>query len=203
MSSPDPRARATLAPVLAALAGVGPAPVVLIDGPSGAGKSTLADLLAAAWPGEPKPQLVRLDDIYPGWQGLNAAIDHLTDRVLAPRAAGRPAAWQRYDWANARPAEWHPVDPARPLIVEGCGSLAAAHLPFSRTRIWLSADDGIRKRRALDRDGELFRSHWDEWQTEWEAYLGRDDPERGATVRLSGTPEKPFARTTHKPVTRG
>lgn len=192
-----------LAPVLAALAGTGPAPVVLIDGPSGAGKSTLADLLAAAWLGEPKPQLVRLDDIYPGWHGLDAAIDHLTNRVLAPRDLGRPAAWQRYDWESERPAEWHPVDPARPLIVEGCGALAAEHLRFSRTRIWLSADDGIRKRRALDRDGELFRSHWDEWQAEWEAYLGRDDPERGATIRLSGTPENPFLQAAHKPVARG
>jgi uridine kinase len=201
LSSPDPgeRSAALLAPVLVALSGAGPAPVVLIDGPSGAGKSTLADLLAAAWPGEPKPQLARLDDIYPGWHGLDAAIDHLTSHVLAPRAAGRPAAWRRYDWESARPAEWHPVDPARPLIVEGCGALATPHRPFSRTRIWLSADDGIRKRRALERDGELFRAHWDEWQGEWEAYLGREDPERGATIRLSGTPEDPFPPATPQP----
>ncbi|WP_241981277.1 AAA family ATPase [Cryobacterium algoritolerans] len=194
MSSPDPAARpsALLGPILAALAGAGPTPVVLIDGPSGAGKSTLADRLAAAWPsGGPKPELVRLDDIYPGWQGLDAAIEHLTRHVLAPRADGLPAAWQRYDWANARAAEWHPVDPAHPLIVEGCGALAAAHLRFSEIRIWLRADDGVRKRRALARDGDLFRSHWDEWQHEWETYLGRDDPERGATIRLSGTTENP------------
>ncbi|WP_241986575.1 ATP-binding protein [Cryobacterium fucosi] len=191
MSSPDPAGRPStlLGPVLAALAGAGSAPVVLIDGPSGAGKSTLADRLVADWPGEPKPVLVRLDDIYPGWQGLAAGIDHLTRHVLAPRAGGLPAAWQRYDWANTRAAEWHPVDPARPLIVEGCGALAAAHRPFSEIRIWLAADDGIRKRRALARDGDVFRSHWDEWQDEWEAYLGRDDPERAATIRLSGTTE--------------
>ncbi|TFB92858.1 ATP-binding protein [Cryobacterium sp. HLT2-28] len=181
---------ALLAPILAALAGAGPTPVVLIDGPSGAGKSTLADRLAAAWPGE-EPVLVRLDDIYPGWQGLDAAVEHLTRQVLTPRADGLPAAWQRYDWANARAAEWHPVDPACPLIVEGCGALAAAHLPFSEIRVWLAADDGVRKKRALARDGDMFRSHWDEWQHEWEAYLGRDDPEHGATIRLSGTTEIP------------
>ena len=177
--------------VIASMAGAGPAPVVLIDGPSGAGKSTLADRIAAAWPDGQTPVLVRLDDIYPGWQGLDGAISHLTRHVLAPRAAGRPAAWQRYDWASGTVAEWHPVDPARPLIVEGCGALAAEHLPFSEIRIWLAADDGIRKQRALARDGDLFRSHWDEWQEEWEAYLGREDPEHAATIRLNGGDSSP------------
>jgi hypothetical protein len=196
LSSPDPdvadpdlpdRQRMLLDPVLRALAGAGPTPVVLIDGPSGAGKSTLADALVHAWPGRVEPTLVRLDDIYPGWQGLDAAVTHLRAHVLAPRQAGLAAAWQRYDWERGAPAEWHPVDRARPLIVEGCGTLAAAHLPLSDVRVWLAADDRIRKQRALARDGEAFRSHWDQWDLEWETYRAREHPERQATVRLSGT----------------
>lgn len=174
-------------PVLRAVAGAGPAPVVLIDGPSGAGKSTLADLLLAQWPGESPPTLVRLDDIYPGWDGLDAAIEHLATRVLLPRHRGQPAAWQRYDWATGSPAEWHLVDADRALIVEGCGTLAGAHVPLSDIRIWLAADERLRKRRALARDGEAFRSHWDQWQAEWEAYQSRETPERSATIRLSAT----------------
>ncbi|MBC7441282.1 MAG: ATP-binding protein [Ramlibacter sp.] len=177
-----------LAPILAALVSVGPAPVVLIDGPSGAGKSTLADALAQAWPGPVRPTLVRLDDIYPGWNGLDAAVAQLTDHVLGPRRRGTPAAWQRYDWVRGQPAEWHPVERGRPLIVEGCGALAAAHHPLSDIRVWLDADDRLRKERALARDGEAFRSHWDQWQSEWETYRNRERPERQATIRLSAAP---------------
>ncbi|WP_233194179.1 ATP-binding protein [Cryobacterium sp. M25] len=181
--------RMLLAPVLRDLAAAGVAPVVLIDGPSGAGKSTLADALVVAWPGPLRPTLVRLDDIYPGWQGLDAAVMHLGEQVLTPRRLGRPAAWRRYDWERRESAEWHPVDPARPLIVEGCGTLAAAHAPLSDIRVWLAADDRIRKQRALARDGELFRSHWDQWEAGWDAYREREAPERQATIRLAGTPD--------------
>lgn len=183
-----------VAPIVAALLllddrlnGAGGAPVVLIDGPSGAGKSTLADELVAGWPGPLRPTLVRLDDIYPGWQGLDAAIEHVTNHVLSPRHASSPAAWRRYDWALGEPTEWHPVDPEHPLIVEGCGALARANTGLSDIRIWLAADDRIRKRRALARDGETFGVHWDEWQAEWETYLLRESPERCATLRLVGT----------------
>ncbi|TFC95864.1 ATP-binding protein [Cryobacterium breve] len=176
-----------LAPVLRVLAGAGATPVVLIDGPSGAGKSTLADALVEAWPGALRPSLVRLDDIYPGWRGLDAAALHLAEHVLAPRALGRPAAWQRYDWARGEPAEWHPVPSARALIVEGCGTLAAAHAAQSDIRVWLGADGRIRKQRALARDGDVFRAHWDQWESDWEAYREREQPERQATVVLLGT----------------
>ena len=171
--------------VVRALAGAGPAPVVLIDGPSGAGKSTLADQLVAAWPGPRAPTLVRLDDIYPGWQGLDAAVRQVTRCLLVPRKAGLPAAWRRYDWDLGESAEWHPVDPAAPLIVEGCGALAAAHAPLSDIRVWLDADDDLRKARALARDGEVFAAHWDQWQAEWDAYRARENPERWATLRLA------------------
>ena len=177
-----------VAPVIRGLAAVGATPVVLIDGPSGAGKSTLADALVDAWPEPLRPTLVRLDDIYPGWQGLDAASLHLAEHVLVPRTLGLPAAWQRYDWSRGEPAEWCPVRADRPLIVEGCGTLAAAHTALSDVRVWLGADDRIRKQRALARDGELFRAHWDEWEADWEAYRVREQPERQATVLLVGTP---------------
>ncbi|MCU1408004.1 MAG: ATP-binding protein [Microbacteriaceae bacterium] len=158
--------------------------MVLIDGPSGAGKSTLADALVAGWPNTEHPQLVRLDDIYPGWNGLDAAAAHLTERVLRPRRNGDPAAWRRYDWSAGQPAEWNPVWPNRPLLVEGCGTLAAANAGLSDVRLWLDADDRVRKARALARDGETFGAHWDQWQDEWAAYCIRETPERWATIRL-------------------
>ena len=184
MSTPEILA----APVLRAVSGLGAGGVVLIDGPSGAGKSTLADVLLALWPAVGigvRPTLVRLDDIYPGWSGLDAAIKHLSEHVLAPRRAGGLAAWQRYDWERGEPAEWHPVDPGHPLIVEGCGALSSAHVGLSDIRVWLRADDALRKQRALARDGEMFRSHWDQWQSDWLAYRERETPERWATHTLT------------------
>ena len=172
-------------PVLQALTDAPALAVILIDGPSGAGKSTLADVLGRGWPGETTPTLVRLDDIYPGWGGLDAASEHLRRCVLEPRRQGRPAAWQRYDWTTGRRAEWTSVAADRPLIVEGCGSLAAAHEALGDVRVWLDAADGLRKQRALARDGEMFRTHWSQWQRDWERYCAREAPERRANIRLS------------------
>jgi hypothetical protein len=50
--------------------------------------------------------------------------------------------------------------------------------------VWLGADDDLRKQRALDRDGDAFRTHWDQWQQEWATYLEQGRPERRATVRV-------------------
>ena len=63
------------------------APLVLLDGPSGAGKSTLADALRAEWPGA-APVLVRLDDVYPGWHGLERAGDALARTLVRRRRRG-------------------------------------------------------------------------------------------------------------------
>lgn len=160
-----------------------PTLTVLVDGPSGAGKSRFADGLAAAWP---EAQLVRLDDVYPGWSGLDAASADIVADALAPRAAGEPAGWRRWDWAAYAPAEWHVLAPDRPLIVEGCGSLSRAAAPLSDLRVWLTADEGVRKRRAIERDAGGFDAHWDMWEGQWQAYVRREQPERSASIRVAG-----------------
>ena len=60
-------------------------PVVLIDGRSGAGKTSLARLLVARWPLTGRVQLVALDSLYPGWDGLDPGVEHRA------RADPRPA----------------------------------------------------------------------------------------------------------------
>jgi len=183
-AAPGAPGAAALAEVTDALGRLRHPLVVLIDGPSGAGKSTLADSLVDGWPGGPLPTLVRMDDIYPGWQGLAAAAAHVTAQLLTPLRHGQTGRWRRYDWNAGRAAEWHGVEPGRPLIVEGCGSLRPANVPLADVRIWLDADEGARKQRALARDGVVFAAHWDEWQRDWEAWCARESPERQATIRL-------------------
>lgn len=187
MCSPDP-----LATVVAAAAALAdPAPIVLIDGPSGAGKSTLATGLLQRWPGEQPPVLVRMDAIYPGWDGLDAASRHIVQELLAPlRSQGR-GRWRRYDWARAEPAEWHRIDRRHPLLIEGCGSLSRAAAPLADVRVWLRAEDRVRKRRALSRDRGAFDAHWDHWQAQFDAFVQRESPLELADLVLDGTGEHP------------
>lgn len=151
-------------------------PVVLVDGRSGSGKSQLATALAERWPGP--VTLVRLDDIYPGWNGLDAAAGHVHDHLLAD---ARPR-WQRHDWATGSASGWTAVDPALPLIVEGIGSLSRANSALATLRVWVELDDVTRKQRALARDGETYAPHWDSWAAQERAFIEREDPRALADV---------------------
>lgn len=162
---------------LAGLLDAAGATTVLIDGRSGAGKSTLADQLQQRWAGS---VVVRLDDIYPGWDGLAWAVDHVHTALLGPRATGRPARWRRWDWSSDSPAGWHTVDPGCRLIVEGVGALSGGNRALADLGIWLDAPDDLRKQRALQRDGDTFRPHWDRWAQQEEALITRDDPRSAA-----------------------
>lgn len=146
---------------------------ILIDGRSGSGKSTLADQLQLAWRSS---AIVRLDDIYPGWDGLAWAVDHVRTAVLEPRSAGGDGRWRRWDWATGAPAGWCTVGSAQRLIVEGAGALTAANRSHADLGIWVETPDAERKRRALLRDGELYRPHWDRWAAHEDEHIARYDP---------------------------
>ncbi|AYG05176.1 ATP-binding protein [Gryllotalpicola protaetiae] len=151
-------------------------PIVLIDGPSGAGKSTLADALASAWPADASPQLVRLDDLYPGWGGLAAGSHLVATELLGPLRATGAGRWRSWNWAAEHPADWHEVGADRPLIVEGCGALSQASARHADLRIWLTADDAVRKRRALARDRGAFDAHWDMWDAQFAEFVRTQHP---------------------------
>lgn len=178
-SSADPVARALteaadhLAPAL-----VG-ARVTLIDGRSGSGKTTLASVLASR---RPDVQVLALDSLYPGWDGLARGVDAVLHGVLEPLGRGEAGQWRRWDWAADRPAEAHTIDPGRPLLIEGSGVLTAQTAAWADVRVWLRSPAGSRKARALARDGEVYRAQWDRWAEQEEQHLRADDPERWATL---------------------
>ncbi|WP_396656863.1 hypothetical protein [Microbacterium sp.] len=155
--------------------------VVLIDGRSGAGKSTLARMLVDAWPVPERVQVVALDSLYPGWDGLEAGVALAWERILVPHAHGAQAEWRSWDWDAGVPGGLQVVDPARPLIVEGSGLLDARTAPLGDVRVWLESPTAPRRHRALARDGETYRPHWDRWAAQEEAHLARDDPRSLAT----------------------
>ncbi len=174
---------------LAAVATPDRRPIMLVDGGSGSGKSTLARLLVAQWaanrPGE-EVSLVRLDDIYPGWDGLEVAALQLIDDLLVPVAAGRPGRWRRWDWATGVPAEWHSVDPAAALVVEGSGALGRASRALATLGVWVELDAAERRRRAIARDGALYESNWDRWAEQEVRFAAREHPDRLADVVIDG-----------------
>lgn len=155
---------------------------VLIDGPSGAGKSTLTDALVAAWPDA--VSLVRMDNIYPGWGGLLDGSELVHTHLIGPRSRGADARWQRHDWVGDTAAEWHAVPSDRSLILEGCGALSRANAPLATLRVWLDADDAIRKRRALARDRGAFDVHWDEWDRQFARFVDTEHPAATADIVL-------------------
>lgn len=158
-------------------------PLVLIDGPSGAGKSLLADALHAAWPGTP-PALVRLDDVYPGWTGLERASGTLARTLVPPVRRGAVGRWRRWDWGRSRPGVLEHLQPGGPLIIEGCGAFAVGEGVRTAVRVWVDAPDALRKRRALDRDHGAYDPFWDLWERQWRRYVHRVSPECRADVRV-------------------
>lgn len=156
-----------------------PRATVLIDGRSGAGKSTLATQLGVL---RPESLIVRLDDIYPGWDGLDWASDHVRWQLLGPRSIGRSARWRQWDWSTGAPAGWHAVPGDRPLIVEGVGALTAATRRLATLAVWVEADDEVRRSRALARDGEAYIPHWRRWADHESAFITRHRPSTVADV---------------------
>ncbi len=161
----------------------GAAWVVGVDGRSGTGKTSLAEQLAHALSGDDAPvPVVHLDDLYPGWDGLAAAVPALVAGVLEPLSRGEDARWRRWDWAADAPGRWAEVAWAPTVVVEGVGATAAPCRPHLSATIWLEAPDDVRYARAIGRDGEGFAREWDRWAAQEVGYLDADRPAEHADV---------------------
>ncbi|APH44917.1 hypothetical protein BMW26_08050 [Microbacterium sp. 1.5R] len=156
-------------------------PVVLIDGRSGAGKTTLARMLVQRWPIAGRVQLVALDSIYPGWDGLSDGVERALNGILRPHGRGYLGEWRRWDWAKGAEAETHAVDPSLGVLIEGSGILTPATAAIADVRVWIESAETGRKARALARDGETYRPHWEQWARQESDHIARDDPRSLAT----------------------
>ena len=181
MSSSADAVHAVLS-LLASRPSAGSTRVVAVDGPSGSGKSTFADHLSAALDGAP---VVRMDDLYPGWDGLDDAVPRLLEWVLLPLSAGAPARYRRYDWDAGRYAEWHEVPTSDVVVVEGVASGARAGVPYVSLLVWVDAALDVRFERGMARDGEGYRPHWERWAAQEERHFAAEGTRARADVRVT------------------
>jgi hypothetical protein len=153
--------------------------VILIDGRSGSGKTALADAISSDYP---QYQVVRMDDLYRGWDGLEAASSLIPALLL-----GSPV--RTWDWAAGEASgPWLELDTGRPIMVEGCGALTRGSRMLADVGIWLDLDETTRKERALRREPD-FRPHWDDWARQEDAHIVAETPGFIADVAIFATPE--------------
>jgi uridine kinase len=171
ITAPNEAIAAALLVVNRAQTRCGTTKVVAVDGPSGAGKTDFAAALAECLP---SAQILHMDDLYPGWDGLAQAVTDVHDRVLGPLARGEQATYRRWDWHDDRYAEQISLPATGLLLVEGSGSGAKPGWRFVSALIWLEAGPDERFRRGIERDGDSYLPHWVQWAALEGALFTRD-----------------------------
>ena len=149
---------------------------VLIDGRSGSGKTELARALVEGWPGS---QLVRLDDLYPGWDGLDRGSVGVASILTTAR-------WRAWDWSAEAPGSWHQLDASFPIVIEGVGAISRSSRALADVAVWVDLDDATRKSRALHRDGDAYAPFWERWAAQEQRFLARENPRTLASMVVDG-----------------
>ncbi len=159
-------------------------PITLVDGRSGAGKTVFATALAK----ERDATLLSIDDVYPGWDGLDAGSWLVYRDVIDAISQGKPAGYRRFDWDSYEFAEWVDVSPAKPLIIEGCGAIRKESARCATETVWLEAPEEVRVSRAFKRDGEGYAALWKRWALQEERFLAEHhSADLAATLYYTGS----------------
>ncbi|MCC9173584.1 hypothetical protein [Arthrobacter sp. zg-Y179] len=162
--------------------------LIAVDGFSGAGKTTLATEIAAAMTRSGSVRLFHLEDVYPGWDGLESGMTYYREQILRPLAEGCSARWQAWDWDAGRYGNWQTIEPADVVVFEGVGAAHREARALLDTTVWVAGAETVRRRYALERDGGTYAPHWERWAAQERRWAADDDAASAAdlTVRLVG-----------------
>lgn len=161
--------------------------IVAAEGRPGAGKTTFGAALAA----ELGAVHVDLENLYPGWDGLEEGARLAAEELVIPAAAGDVAVVPQWDWVAMQPTEPLVLEPPEFLVVSGTGSGSLAAAPHLALVAWMELGDPERRRRALERDGEAFAPHWERWSAQVEAHLEHEGTQERADVVLDTSGPEP------------
>jgi uridine kinase len=180
----DEAADAVLELTLGRVPTLGGGRLVCVDGPAGSGKTTLADRLRRGSDRlDRRSTVVHMDDLYAGWSGL-AQVDAQLEGLLGPMAAGEPGRYRRFDWEAGTFAETVVVPPVPVLVLEGVGSGSARFEHLRTVLVWVEAPYDVRMSRGLERDGEAFAPHWEQWAQDEGALFARERTRERADLLL-------------------
>lgn len=160
--------------------------MLLIDGRSGSGKTSFTQRLSVPFP---EAQIVHLDDLYPGWDGLTEGVGR--GYTLADVwAHGKPTSFVPTQWPGMAPRQPVRLSPDVPLIIEGVGALHCR--PKSERGVgvrgyFIAAPTHVRKERALARDGRTFAPHWESWARQEDQLLAQN-PHAQPDVMVESAP---------------
>jgi para-aminobenzoate synthetase len=174
------RVRGLQAPVSGAM-------IVAVEGRPGAGKTTFGSALAS----ELGAVHVDLENLYPGWEGLEEGARLAAVELVAPAAASEVAVVPQWNWVAMRPAEPLVVEPTELLVISGTGSGSMATAPHLALVAWMELGDSERRHRAMERDGETFAPHWQGWGAQVEAHLERERTRERADVVIDTSGPEP------------
>ncbi len=161
--------------------------IVAVEGRPGSGKTTFGDALADALGGTH----IDIEEVYPGWSGLEEGSRLAVEELILPVARSETAVLPQWDWVASRPAEPLVVEPPEFLVVSGTGSGPRSASGYLGMLVWMELDDDERRRRALERDGEIFAPHWDEWSLQVEEHLARESTQERADVVVDTSGPQP------------
>ena len=159
--------------------------IVAIDGRSGSGKSKLAAEVARR-AGAPT---IPMEQLYGRWDGLRAGIERLVSEILAPLAAGSAPQVPHYDWVAERWLAASRLTPPELLVLEGVGAGALAAAPHLSALASIELPEGIRRSRAMARDGSIYQGHWEDWSAQEEQYISCDRTPQRADLVVRGERE--------------
>lgn len=153
--------------------------LIVVDGRSGSGKTQWANGLASATGFE----VLSLDEVYPGWDGLDAGQALVSLHLLPQWVECGEVDVPQWDWVHATYRSVRRLVSPRGLIIEGCGALTKVTATAASESVWLEASDDVRFDRAMSRDGESYRPHWRRWALQEERFLSlHRSPELAARV---------------------
>ena len=161
-------------------------PIMLIDGRAGSGKSTLAEAVQNQFfkLGESAPRIIHMDDLYPGWDGLQLGAEYLQRSILGPLSRREVAHYQIFDWAKNERGEWREFTGGTPLIIEGCGAINRNSIESADLSVWLEEDEAVRKQRWVEREGS--EDHWAQWAAQELDFYARERSRELAAILKPG-----------------